>query len=94
MDLNRILQSEIFFHRDEQLRAVHVTLGFKPISKHFQSAKHVIKAKNPRLAIIDVALPRFLTEPLPLGTQDAGLPAQLAAKLPYSYEQTIPSDEE
>ena len=62
-DLNRILKSEIFLHRDGQLRAVHVILKFTPISKCFQSLKHVINAKDPRLALIDVVVPRFLTEP-------------------------------
>lgn len=93
-ELNRILQCKIFFHRDRQLWAVHVILRFKPISKYFQSLKHVIKAKDLRLAIIDVTVLRFLTEPSPSGTQDAGLPAQLVAKLLYSHKQTIPSDEE
>ncbi|KAK9994998.1 hypothetical protein SO802_024701 [Lithocarpus litseifolius] len=46
-DLNRILKSEIFLHRDGQLRAVHMILEFKPISNHFQNPKHVIKAKDP-----------------------------------------------
>ena len=79
-DLNWILKSKI--------------LGFKPISNNFQSPKHVIKAKDPRLALIDVAIPKFLTKPLPSSTQDAQLPAPLAAKLLYSQEQPIPSDVE
>ena len=68
IDLNRILQSEIFIHRDGQLRTVHVILKFKPISKCFQNPKHVIKAKDLRLALIDVAVPGFLTQPPPSGT--------------------------
>ena len=69
-------------------------LRFKPISKCFQSPKHVIKVKDLRLTLIDITVPKFLTEPPPPGTQDAGLLAQLATKLLYSHEQTIPSDEE
>lgn len=83
-DFNQILKSAIFLHRDGQLRAVHVILGFKPSSRCFQSLKQVIKTKDPRLALIDVVFPGFLTEPPPLGPQDAVLFAQLAAKLLYS----------
>lgn len=74
-NLYRILQSEIFLHRDRQLWAVHVIHGFKLISTHFQSPKHVIKAKDLRLVLIDVVVPKFLIGPLAPGTQDAGLPA-------------------
>ena len=95
VDLNRILKSEIFLHTNDQLRAVHVILGFKPLSKCFQSLKNVIKAKDARLALIDVAIPNFLlVEPPLAGTQDAQLPAPLAAKILYSLEPPIPSDEE
>ena len=70
-ELNRILRSEIFLHKDDQRRAMHMILGFNPISKRFQSPKHVIRAKDPRLALIDVAVPGFLTTPSLSGTQDA-----------------------
>ena len=63
---------------------VHVILKFKPISKCFQNPKHVIKAKDLRLALIDVAVPGFLTQPPPSSTQDVQLPALLVAKLLYS----------
>ena len=87
LELNRILRSEIFLHKDGQLRAVHVILGFKPISKCFQSPKYVIKAKGPRLASIDKEIYGFLTtEPPPPKTQDAQLPTSLVTKLLYSQE--------
>lgn len=54
----------------------------------------MFKAKDPRLALIDIAIPRFLTKPPPSGTQDAQFLAPLAAKLLYSQEQPIPFDEE
>ena len=54
----------------------------------------MIKAKDPKLAITDIAVPGFLTEPPLPSTQDAGLLAKLATKLLYSHEQTIPSNEE
>jgi len=67
-DINQILQLEIFLHRDRQHQAVHAILGFKLISTCFQSPKYVIKAKDPRLALIDVAIPGFLNKPPPSGT--------------------------
>lgn len=70
-------------------------LRFSPISKHFQNPKNVIKAKDPWLALIDVAVLGFLTTgPLLVGTQDAQLPAPLTTKLLHSQEPPIPSDEE
>ena len=62
--LNCILKSEIFLYRDGQLRAVHMILGFNPISNRFQSHKHVIRAKESRLALINVVVPGFLTTAL------------------------------
>ena len=92
--LNRILRLEIFLHKDGQLQAVNVILSFTPISKHFQSPKHVIRAKDPRLVLIVVVVPDFLlTEPLPTGTQDAQLPTPLVIKLLYFQEPPIPSDD-
>ena len=73
---------------------MHVILGFKPISTHFQFPKHVIKAKDLRLALIDVAVPGFLNKPPPSGTQDFQLPTPLAAKLLYFHEQPLPFDDE
>ena len=81
-ELNCILKSEIFVHRDGQLWELHVILGFNLISKHFQSPKHIIRAKDPRLALIDIAFPGFLTTASPpSGTQDDQLPASLITKL-------------
>lgn len=54
----------------------------------------MFKAKDLRLALIDIAVPRFLTKPPPSSTQDAQLPASLAAKLLYSQEKPIPSNVE
>ena len=49
-DLNRIIRSEIFLHKDSQLRAVHIIIRFEPVSKCFQSPKNVIRAKDKQLA--------------------------------------------
>ena len=79
-DLNRILKSEIFLHRDGQLRVAHIILGYKPSTKRFQSPQNVIKTHDPPLALIDVTVPGFLlTEPPPEGTQDTQIPAPLTA---------------
>nr|POE89184.1 hypothetical protein CFP56_59778 [Quercus suber] len=75
-DLNRILQFEIFLHKDSQLRATHVILGYKPISSNFQSPKNIIKAKDPRLHLIDFAVPGFITSPPLEGTYHVNLPKQ------------------
>lgn len=58
-DLNRILRSEIFLHKDDQLCATHVILKYTLISFSFQSLKHVIKAKDPRIMWIDIVVPEF-----------------------------------
>ena len=64
INLNRIIDSEIVLHKDSQLWAVHVILVFETLSKRFQSPKNVIKAKDPRLALIDIAVLGFLlTDP-------------------------------
>lgn len=79
-DLNQILRSEIFLHKDNQLRAAHVILKYKPSSKRFQSPNNIIKAKDYRLALIDVAFLGFiLPESPPTETQAAQLPAPLVA---------------
>ena len=94
-DLNQILRSEIFLHKDGQLRAVHIILGYEPISKCFQSPKNIIRAKDLRLALIDVAVRGFLlTDPPSAGTQDAQLLAPLVTKHLYSQEPPMPSNDE
>lgn len=61
----------------------------------FESPKNVIKARDPRLALIDVAVPGFLAvEPPSTGTQGAQLLAPLATRMLYSQEQPLPVDEE
>ena len=73
---------------DDQLRAAHLILGYKPISRAFQVPRCVIRAKDPRLHRISVVykgfivlegipLPRNtpLTQPLPVATLSAGVPS-------------------
>ena len=78
-DLNKILQFEIFLYKDGQLRVAHVILGCKPISSSFQSPKHVIKVKDPRLPMINVAVLGFIAGPPLEGTQHIDLTNQQTA---------------
>ena len=49
------------------MRAVHLILDFKPISKTFQEIGHAIRAGDPRINRIDVSRPDFLArDDLPL----------------------------
>ena len=93
-DLNRILKSKIFFHSDGQLRAAHVILRFKPISSHFYSLKHIIKAKDACLARIDMAVAGFIQKPPPVGTHYVELFAHQVAQLIAEGEEPIPSEDE
>ena len=63
-----ILRLEIFLHKDGQLRATHVILGYKPIFSSFQSPKNVIKTKDPWLHLINAVVLGFLIGPPPEGT--------------------------
>ena len=58
--LDKILQAKVFIHDDGQLQASHLILGYKLISSGFQAPKCVIRAKDPHLHRISVAVPGFL----------------------------------
>ena len=60
--LNYLFRFEIFVSEDRQLRAVHLILGFKPISEVFQEIGHAIRAGDLRINRIDVARPHFLAQ--------------------------------
>ena len=49
-------------------------IGFTPISNHFQTSKHVIKARDSRLALVDVVIEGFIGKPPLEGTQAVELP--------------------
>ena len=86
-DLSKILKAEIFVHTDGQLRATHLILGYDPLSSSFQEPKCVIKARDPCLHQINVAVLGFLVPgPVPTGIQQVKLPFQSAAK-----EEATPS---
>ena len=61
-DLNKMLRFEVFVNEDRQLRAIHLILDFQPLSDKFQDVGHAIRASDPRLAWIDVSMPRFLAQ--------------------------------
>ena len=83
---DKILQAEVYVNEsDGQLRAMHLILGYTPISRTFQAPRCMIRARDPRLHRISVAyegfvvsqgipLPRYspLTEPLLIATLAAG----------------------
>ena len=46
--LNYLLRSQIFVNDDEQLRAVHLILDFKPISRVFLDVGNSIRADDYR----------------------------------------------
>ena len=59
--LDNILKAKVFVNEDDnQLRAAHLILGHTPISSAFQAPKCVIKARDPRLHRISVAVEGFL----------------------------------
>ena len=58
--LNKVLRSEIFVGEDRQLRAIHLILGFKPLSNLFQDVGQAIRVGDPKLARINVSVPSFL----------------------------------
>ena len=59
-NLDKILRAEVFVNKDDQLRATHLILGYTSISSNFQASKCVMKAKDPPLHQIIVAVPDFL----------------------------------
>ena len=69
-DLTKILKAEIFVHKDGQLRVTHLILGYDPMSSSFQAPKYMIKARDPLLHQINIAVLSFLvTGPAPEGMQ-------------------------
>ena len=96
-DLNRILKSRIFLHKDGQLWATHIVLGYTPISFSFQSP-----TKDPQLVQINVATLGFLASPSlpPLppppgkGTHNVALIDHQVAKILQAEKEVIPLEEE
>ena len=82
--LNYLLRSQIFVNDDGRLRAAHLILDFKPISRNFLDVGNSIRANDYRLARIDVSRPGFLAShdlplvdhPIPQGIPLAVQPLQ------------------
>ena len=86
--LDKILKVKVFVHTDSQLRAAHLILDYIPISSSFQAPKCQIKARDPRLHLINAVMPSFLNpspgpqrvlkvEPLlPCKAEDEATPSQ------------------
>ena len=93
--LDKILKVEVFVHSDGQLWATHLILGYTPISKSFQVPKCVIKAKDPCLHQISVAILGFLVaDPIPKGIPKATLPLQYTTGEATFSHPTIKEEEE
>ena len=84
-NLNKVLSSEMFVSEDKQLRVVHLILDFKPLSDKFQDVGNAIRANDPRLARIDVLVPRFLARE---GTMQVELPSHRSP-----CKEAIPKEE-
>ena len=59
-DLNFVLRSEIFVHRDEQLRVSHHILGVDPVYSTWQPFSQALIVDSPLLSYIDVQHMNFL----------------------------------
>lgn len=91
----KILKAEIFVHTDGQLRTAHLILGCNPLSSSFQSPKCVIKAKDPFLHQINIAVPGFLvTSPVLEGVQQIELPFLRAVEEEATPSQATIKEEE
>jgi len=94
-DLNKVLKTEVFIHSDGQLRATPIILDYNPISSNFQAPKYVIKARDPRLHQINVAVPGFLvTSPVLEGVLQVELPSRSATEVEATSSQLIIKEEE
>ena len=58
--LNYLLRSQIFVNDDGQLRAAHLILDYKPLSRSILDVSNAIRENDYRLARIDVSRPNFL----------------------------------
>ena len=94
--LNYLLRSEIYVHKDGQLRACHLVLGYQPLTRAFQPVGHAIRAGSPRLARIDVSKPKFLTrvDLKPVVLPRVRDPPPIVQPPPDDLEAVMPAEEE
>ena len=83
-NLNRVLRSEVFVSEDRKLRVVHLVIDFKPLFDKFQDMGNAIREGDPRLAWIDISVPKFLPQE---GTVQVELPSHR-----YPREEAIPRE--
>ena len=94
-NLTKILKAKIFVHKDRQLRAAHLILSQNPLSSSFQVPKYVIKVKDRRLHLINIAVSGFLNpSPAPKGVQLVEIPSQYTAEEEATPFQLTIKDEE
>ena len=73
----------------------HLILDYTPISKSFQALKCVIKAKDPHLYRISVAVLGFLAaDPIPEGIPKVTLPLQYTTGEATSSHPVVKEEEE
>ena len=83
-NLNRLLRSVVFVSEDRKLRVVHLLLDFKPLFDKFQDMGNAIRKGDPRLARINVSVPKFLVRE---GTVQVELPSHH-----YPREEAVPRE--
>ena len=66
-DLNFVLRSEIFVHRDGQLRASHLILGVDLVYSTWQAFSQALLVDSPLLSYINVRHANFLPPSLTTG---------------------------
>ena len=66
-DLNFVLRSEIFIHRDRQLRASHLILGVDSVYSTWQPFGQALIVDSPFLSYIDVRHVNFLPPSITVG---------------------------
>ena len=83
--LNYLLRLEVFVSEDGQLQVAHLILDYEPISRIFQDVGQVLKAGNPKLALVDVSKPGFIAR--------RDLPPVVLPARPILQEVAIPREE-
>ena len=94
-DLDKILKVEVFVHKNGQLRATYLILGYEPLSSSFQAPKCMIRARDPCLHQINIAVLGFLIlDPVPEGVQKVAFPFQRTTEEEATLSQPMIKEEE
>ena len=93
--MDKILKVEVFVHKNGQLTAAHLILGYEPLSSSFQAPKCMIRARDPCLHQINIAVLGFLIlDPVPEGVQKVALPFQHTTEEEATPYQPMIKEEE